>query len=110
MDADPAMLLPTAALRTTALPAITARDDTFGRPDARKSREDLQPTLYSINDLVDELLLEVASYLEGNNHALGRLIRTSTRFKAISGDLMYRTVEIPRAEEDNLAYLVRTLT
>jgi hypothetical protein len=41
---------------------------------------------------------------------LGRLIRTSTRFKAISGNLMYRTVEIPRAEEDNLAYLVRTLT
>ena len=69
----------------------------------------LQPAFHSINDLPDELLLEIATYLEGENQALGSLTQVSRRFKVIGGDLLYRTINLPRSREDNTIYLVRTI-
>jgi hypothetical protein len=69
----------------------------------------LQPAFHSINDLPDELLLEIATYLEGENQALGSLTQVSRRFKVIGGDLLYRTINLPRSREDNTIYLVRTV-
>ncbi|KAI4714769.1 hypothetical protein J4E89_000450 [Alternaria sp. Ai002NY15] len=69
----------------------------------------LRPDLRSINDLPDELLLEIAKHLEGDNPTLGNLIRTSRRFKAIGDELLYRTISLPRNRGDSVIYLVRTI-
>jgi len=73
------------------------------------SRDTLRPGFRSINDLPDELLLEVARHLEGDNPALGSLNQTSRRFKAIGNELLYRTISLPRTRGDSVMYLVRTI-
>jgi len=80
------------------------------RKDAKGPFPDiLRLEFRSINDLPDELLLEVARYLESDNPALGSLNQTSRRFKAIGDELLYRTISLPRARGDNVMYLVRTI-
>ncbi|KAI4936966.1 uncharacterized protein J4E92_001691 [Alternaria infectoria] len=69
----------------------------------------LRTDLHSINDLPDELLLEIAKHLEGDNPTLGNLNRTSRRFKAIGDELLYRTISLPRTRGDSVMYLVRTI-
>jgi hypothetical protein len=77
--------------------------------DREPRQHSLQPASHSINNLPDELLLEIATYLEGDNQALGSLTQVSRRFKVIGGELLYRTINLSRSREDNTIYLVRTL-
>ncbi|KAI4651929.1 hypothetical protein J4E93_002125 [Alternaria ventricosa] len=73
------------------------------------SSDIIRPGFRCMNDLPDELLLEVARYLEGDNPTLGSLNRTSRRFKAIGDELLYRTISLPRTRENSVMYLVRTI-
>lgn len=63
----------------------------------------------SLLELPDELLLEVAKALEGNNQALAAMMRLCRRLKAISEGVLYKDITIKRGDDDNAAYLVRTL-
>lgn len=81
----------------------------FQKIDREPLRHALQPAAHFMNDLPDELLLEIATYLEGENQALGSLTQVSRCLKVIGGDLLYRTINLPRSRENNTIYLARTI-
>jgi hypothetical protein len=56
--------------------------------------------------LPNELLLEVAKTLEGNNGALAALTRSCQRMKPVTEDLMYKTIILPRRMDHKAACLV----
>jgi hypothetical protein len=60
-------------------------------------------------ELPNELLLEVARSLEGDNGALAALTRTCQRMKPITEGIMYKSFILPRGIDHKAACLVRTL-
>jgi hypothetical protein len=79
------------------------------KPCDARDAEKSQLTSACLLKLPNELLLEVAKQLKGDNQALAALMSSCTRLKPVAEGLLYTTITIQRGSKCQAPNLVRTL-
>jgi hypothetical protein len=79
------------------------------KPCDARDAENSQLTSACLLKLPNELLLEVAKQLKGDNQALAALMSSCTRLKPVAEGLLYTTITIQRGSKCQAPNLVRTL-
>lgn len=87
----------------------TSADADHAAAFALPAHDNPQDSTSLLLDLPNELLLEIAKQLEGDNVSLAALVRTCRQLKPITEEPLYRTIADPPYATEGAAYIVRTI-